>query len=100
MRVRLCSSVMQVVSSDDEMLSLELGTLCKRYPDVSHDQLLCLLLLRGDLARAEAKQLAGEFVAEGGAAGKTLHARSILSQVRPGSLTVNSNCRVAGPGHL
>ena len=52
--VRLCSSVMQVVSSDDEMLSLELGTLCKRYPDVSHDQLLCLLLLRGDLARAEA----------------------------------------------
>ena len=72
---------LQVLSSDDEMLSLELGTLCKRYPDVSHDQLLCLLLLRGDLARAEAKQLAGEFVPEGGAANKTLHARSILSQV-------------------
>lgn len=56
-------------------MSLELGTLCKRYPDVSHDQLLCLLLLRGDQARAEAKQLAGEFVPEGGTANKTLHAR-------------------------
>ena len=66
---------LQVLSSDEEMLSLELGTLCKRYPDVSHDQLLCLLLLRGDQARAEAKQLAGEFVPEGGTANKTLHAR-------------------------
>jgi len=75
------STLAEVLSSDDEMLSLELGTLCKRYPDVSHDQLLCLLLLRGDIARAEAKQLAGEFVPEGGTANKTLHARSILSQV-------------------
>ena len=56
-----------VLSSDEEMVckhipsqniipslfqvSLELGTLCKKYPDVTHEQLLCLLLLRGDLIR-------------------------------------------------
>ena len=73
------------------MLSLELGTLCKRYPDVSHDQLLCLLLLRGDIARAEAKQLAGEFVPEGGTSSKTLHARSILSQVRESTIQQRIN---------
>ena len=75
------STLAEVLSSDDEMLSLELGTLCKRYPDVSHEQIFCLLLLRGDLARGEAKQLTSEFVQEGGTANKTLHARSILSQV-------------------
>ena len=32
-------------------VSLELGTLCKKYPDVTHEQLLCLLLLRGDQNR-------------------------------------------------
>ena len=64
------------------MLSLELGTLCKRYPDVSHEQILCLLLLRGDLNRTDAKQLTVEFVSEGGIANSALHARSILSQVK------------------
>ena len=62
-------------------VSLELGTLCKKYPDVSHEQLLCLLLLRGDHNKADAKQLASEFVAEGATANKAFHARSILSQV-------------------
>jgi len=75
------STLAEVLASDEEMLSLELGTLCKRYPDVSHEQILCLLLLRADLPRNEAKQLTSEFVAEGGTANKTLHARSILSQV-------------------
>jgi len=70
-----------VLSSDEEMVSLELGTLCKKYPDVTHDQLLALLLLRGDLQRGDAKQLAQEFVAEGAATKKAFHARSILSQV-------------------
>ena len=75
------ATLAEVLSSDDEMLSLELGTLCKRYPDVSHEQIFCLLLLRGDLARGDAKHLTSEFVVEGGTANKTLHARSILSQV-------------------
>ena len=84
-------------------VSLELGTLCKKYPDVTHEQLLCLLLLRGDLNkgwvfkpiaqknfsyydffinRRDAKQLASEFVAEGATANKAFHAKSILSQVK------------------
>ena len=76
------ATLAEVLSFDDKVLSLELGTLCKRYPDVSHEQIFCLLLLRGDLAREEAKQLTSEFVVEGGTANRTLHARSILSQVR------------------
>merc|ERR1712059_165548 len=75
------ATLAEVLSSDDEMLSLELGTLCKRYPDVSHDQIFCLLLLRHDLNRGDAKQLASEFIPEGGMANTTLRARSILSQV-------------------
>jgi len=75
------STLAEVLGSDEEMLSLELGTLCKRYPDVSHEQILCLLLLRGDLNRTDAKQLTVEFVSEGGIANSALHARSILSQV-------------------
>jgi len=75
------ATLAEVLSSDDEMLSLELGTLCKRYPDVSHEQIFCLLLLRHDLNRGDAKQLASEFIPEGGMANTTLRARSILSQV-------------------
>merc|ERR1719447_1945610 len=75
------STLAEVLGSDEEMLSLELGTLCKRYPDVSHEQILCLLLLRGDLNRTDAKRLTVEFVSEGGIANSALHARSILSQV-------------------
>ena len=94
----------EVVSSDDEMLSLELGTLCQRYPDVSHEQIFCLLLLRGDMNRSDAKQLAGEFVAEGGN-NRTLHARSILSQVAASMSFYTNICqsiltRVAGSAFL
>jgi len=78
------ATLAEVLSSDDEMISLELGTVCKRYPDVSHEQIFCLLLLRGDLNRSDAKALAGEYVAEGGNK-KTLHAKSILSQVHVNS---------------
>lgn len=39
----------EVLGCDDEMLALDIGTLVKKYPDVSQDQLLCLLTMRGDL---------------------------------------------------
>ena len=39
----------EVLACDNEMLPLDIGTLVKTYPDVSHDQLLCLLFMRGDL---------------------------------------------------
>merc|ERR1712059_248471 len=47
----------------------------------SDDEILCLLLLRHDLNRGDAKQLASQFIPEGGMANTTLRARSILSQV-------------------
>lgn len=72
-----------VLKSDEELLSLEIGTLVKRYSDITHDQLLCLLLLRGDLTKPVAKETALEFVPEGMKnRGGTLHAKSILSQVQ------------------
>ena len=85
---------------DEEMLLLDLGTLVKRYPDATHEQLVCLLLLRGDMGRKDATETAAEIVPEaqlgdeaaaGGAGGgggsgaqsaNPLHAKSILSQVQ------------------
>jgi len=73
----------EVLKSDQEMLSLHIGILVQRYSDVNHEQLLCLLLLRGDLDRAEAKAISTEFVpADGGGATNTLRAKSIMSQVQ------------------
>ncbi len=73
-----------ILRSDEEMLSLEIGNLVKRYPDVTHEQLVCLLLLRGDLGRNDARDTASESVpADPGDGGRSaLHARSILSQVQ------------------
>jgi len=71
-----------VLDCDEEMLFLELGTLCKKYPDVSHSQIVALLLLRGDLTKVEARQRAGEFSGgEEGGASRVLHARSVLGDV-------------------
>ena len=58
--------IAEVLSFDDVMLSLELGTLCKRYPDMSHEQIFSLLPPREDLAKGEAKQLTSDFMVEGG----------------------------------
>ena len=35
--------------TDVDMLALDIGSLVKKYPDLSQDQLLCLLNMRGDL---------------------------------------------------
>ena len=40
------------------MIRFDLSALLKRYPDVSHDQLVCLLLLRGDIKKEDAIQMA------------------------------------------
>lgn len=70
------------MKSDEEMLSLDIGTLVKSYPDLTHEQLMCLLLLRGDMGRNDARDTANEAVPEGNNSKSTLHARSILSQVQ------------------
>nr|CAG4646133.1 EOG090X03GO [Macrothrix elegans] len=52
------SSLAEVVKSDLEMVSLELHSFIKKYPDVTQDQLVCLLSLRGDMGRLDARQMA------------------------------------------
>ena len=47
-------------------------------------QVLCLLLLRGDLSKSEAREKAAEYVSNvgsGGGAGDGVRVKSILSQV-------------------
>lgn len=41
---------------DSEILSLDLHSLVEKYPDMSEDQLVRLLSLRGDIPRAEARE--------------------------------------------
>lgn len=42
---------------DTSMMSLEITGLAKKFPDMRRDQLINLLLFRGDLSRSEAQQL-------------------------------------------
>ena len=67
----------EVLKSDSDMIALDIGTLVKRYPDISQDQLICLLMLRGDLNKSDARETAQEYGPTPGA----LHAKSIFSQV-------------------
>ncbi len=72
-----------MLNSDEDMLALPLGTLVKRYPDVTHEQIVCLLLLRGDKSRQEARDIASGVVSEEkNNSDPPLHAPSILSQVQ------------------
>ena len=71
------SSMSDVLGADAEMLILDVGSFVKRYPDISHHQLLCLLTVRGDLSKSEAKTMATDFVPED----KPVKTQSIFSQV-------------------
>ncbi len=93
----------EVLRGDEEMLSLDIGNLVKRYPDVTHEQLVCLLLLRGDMGRNDAKDTAAEFVAPADSADSkantsNIHARSILSQVQVTSSLNPFAAKDAGAG--
>ena len=61
------------------MLILDIGTFAKDYPDASEAQILALLAVRGDLNKAEAKDLVPDEVANASRAPKT---RSIFSLVQ------------------
>ncbi len=50
------SALAEVVKCDSEIITLELINFLKKYPDVTQDQLTCLLSLRGDFGRLEARQ--------------------------------------------
>lgn len=46
----------EVIKSDDDMISFELHRVLEKYPDITEDQLLRLLNLRGDLSRSDIKE--------------------------------------------
>lgn len=46
----------EVLKSIDDMLSFDLHRLVEKYPDITEDQLLRLLYLRGDVSRSDAKE--------------------------------------------
>ncbi|XP_070533442.1 exocyst complex component 3-like [Ptychodera flava] len=45
---------------DTSMMSLEISTLAAKYPDVHHEHIIAVLMIRGDLNKSEAKQLVTE----------------------------------------
>lgn len=49
-------SLAEVLKTDLEILSLELPILVNKYPDITEDQVSCLLSLRGDLSRADIRE--------------------------------------------
>ncbi|XP_018493716.1 exocyst complex component 3 [Galendromus occidentalis] len=57
--LKLMAEVLKM--KDNSLLSLELSGLVKRFPDVSADDLMALLDLRGDISRPDARQLIVDF---------------------------------------
>ena len=47
----LASMLLALLVLIADFLALDVGSLVKKYPDLSQDQLLCLLNMRGDLVR-------------------------------------------------
>lgn len=68
-------------SEDSEILSLDLHTLVKMYPDITEDQMTRLLSLRGDLSRSEIREKV-QYAIQGNKelAGTTL-TKSIFQQI-------------------
>jgi len=90
------SQLSELLKQDDsDWLALDIGTLVKKYPDVSQEQVLCLLLLRGDLNKAEAREKATEYVSNTGG-GDGVRVKSILSQVQVSSSGVGEVAVAAG----
>nr|CAG4639889.1 EOG090X03GO [Daphnia pulex]SVE84774.1 EOG090X03GO [Daphnia pulex] len=59
------SALAEVIKCDSEIITLELINFIKKYPDVSQDQLTCLLSLRGDFGRIEARQRVADLLSSG-----------------------------------
>ena len=62
------------------MLILDVGSLVKKYPDISQDHLSCLLNLRGDLKANEIKEMVDDSISKEPIS--DLKARSIFSKVK------------------
>lgn len=68
----------EVLKSIDDMLSFDLHRLVEKYPDVTEDQLLRLLYLRGDVPRSDSKEKISYVLKT---RPKTLHHTTILREI-------------------
>lgn len=68
----------EVLKSTDDMLSFDLHRLVEKYPDVTEDQLLRLLYLRGDVPRSDCKEKVSYALKS---RPKTLHHTTILREI-------------------
>lgn len=73
------SALAEVIKSDMEMLPLELHGFIKNYPDISQDQLVCLLYLRGDIGRLELRQMAADLLSD--CVKDKVHKTTIFTQI-------------------
>jgi exocyst complex component 3 len=64
--------------SEVGMLILDVESLVRKYPDLSKDQLICLLNLRGDLETKKVKEIVEDYIPK--EPKSTLQAKSILSK--------------------
>jgi len=71
MLLKLMAEVLKM--KDSSLLSLEISGLVKRFPEVSVEDLLALLELRGDISRVEARQLISD-LKPGSASERTIFA--------------------------
>lgn len=58
------AAMAEIIKCDLDMLRLDLHTFVKKYPDVSHDQLVCLLNARGDIGWLDARNYATDVLAD------------------------------------
>ncbi|GIY80455.1 exocyst complex component 3 [Caerostris darwini] len=63
---------------DVSMLSLEISGVIRHYPDITLEQLVTLILVRGDVSKNEAKQLVSDIMAE---IGTENNERTIFSDI-------------------
>jgi len=76
-------AVAEVIKVEDlDILSLELHSLIKHYPDLTKEQLMAILSLRGDIGRFELKQKASEIIPGNTALPRGPMPLSIFSQVQ------------------
>lgn len=68
----------EILKSIDDMLSFDLHRLVEKYPDVTEDQLLRLLYLRGDVPRSDCKEKVSYVLKS---RPKTLHHTTILREI-------------------
>ncbi|CAG0887870.1 unnamed protein product [Cyprideis torosa] len=67
---------------DVEFLPLEMHSMTKQFPDITHSIMVAILALRGDISRSEAKEKVQEVMKSNEESGRRTTARTIFSRVK------------------